>query len=341
MNRIILITLMLSHAVLGIAAGKGGIIVVSSDEFPLSDTGFANSPDASIFVTNVATLFTGGVSGKFHAYSNNFSYTGSALHDTLTAAGHIYSTGTAISFDLPTLLGFDGIFIGGEPGDLIDAAQASILVDYVKAGGNVYVAAGTSYSSPGEVATALNAFLSPFNHSIDSQNASLFIGNVDVSTATHPIFAGVSTLYENGPQGVSGPGVVFVSPIHGRGSYAVVDTAAECGGSLGFDGSTLTLNYSIKTLEAATWNVFLSYFSTSVRLWAAPLPAGLNRNFSIPLPSFPNLGGIAMFSTLSTASGGVICADVQTVTTGSPSRAVTASDIQRLLRAVEQLRWPR
>ena len=221
------LNLVIVLSILVLAGSKdalAGTIVASADEWTFSDAGFVAAPDAAAFATNIASLFAGGGSGAFHAYSNNFGFTGATLSTTLTGAGHTYSTGTGISFDLPTLSTFDGIFIGGEPGDLIDAGQAATLVQYVNNGGNVYVAAGTSFSAPGTVASALNAFLNPFGHSYAPvNNADLFSGNLDVSAATHPIFNGVSTLHERGAQAVSGPDVVLFSPVNGLGSFAVIE----------------------------------------------------------------------------------------------------------------------
>jgi len=44
-----------------------GKIVVSNDEWPLSNTGYANAPDADRFARNVASWFTGGRPGNFLA----------------------------------------------------------------------------------------------------------------------------------------------------------------------------------------------------------------------------------------------------------------------------------
>jgi hypothetical protein len=92
-----------------LAVGK---IVVNNDEWTLSNTGFSNAPDAGTFVNNTTSWFTGGGTGKFHAYSNNFGFTQSSLASTMANAGNTWTTGTNITFDLPTLLQYDGIFVG-------------------------------------------------------------------------------------------------------------------------------------------------------------------------------------------------------------------------------------
>ena len=52
----------------------------------------------------------------------------------MTKAGYTWTVGTNIKFELPTLLTFDGIFVAADLG-----ADNQVLIDYVKAGGNVYV----------------------------------------------------------------------------------------------------------------------------------------------------------------------------------------------------------
>ena len=109
---------------------KVGKIVVNSDEWTLSNGGFAQAPDAATFVTNIAKWFTGGRStGQFHAYSANFGLTESLWAETMTKAGYTWTVGTNIKFDLPTLLTFDGLFVAT---DL--AADNQVLIDYVKPG---------------------------------------------------------------------------------------------------------------------------------------------------------------------------------------------------------------
>lgn len=104
---------------------KVGQIVVNADEWTLSNSGFAQAPDAATFVTNIAKWFTGGRStGKFHAYSTTFGLTELSLAETMTKAGYTWTVGTNIKFDLLTLLTFDGIFVAG---DL--AADNQVLID--------------------------------------------------------------------------------------------------------------------------------------------------------------------------------------------------------------------
>ena len=46
---------------------QAGYLVVNNDEWTFSNAGFANSPDASVFINNVTNLFTGDQPGNFLA----------------------------------------------------------------------------------------------------------------------------------------------------------------------------------------------------------------------------------------------------------------------------------
>ncbi len=133
--------ILIAALLLGLSA-HAGKIVVNNDEWTLSNSGWSAPNDPGIFATNVATWFTGGGTGSFLAYSTNFGLTGSALNSAITTAGHTWTVSTAVTFDLPTLLGYDGVFLMG------NAADNSVLTQYVNAGGNVYLGAGTGLGGP-------------------------------------------------------------------------------------------------------------------------------------------------------------------------------------------------
>lgn len=194
---------MLNRIICGIFLGAGVmltalptaeavIIVVNHDEWTLSNTGFAQATaDPGTFATNIASLMAGGF-GTFHAYSTNFGLTQSSLATAMTGAGHAWTTGTGITFDLPTLLGYDGIFLGG------NAADNDILIDYVEAGGNVYLMGGTGAGGATAEAARWNTFLNHFglNYVGGSYNG---VSGTLATSSVHPIFAGVDHLYyDNG-----------------------------------------------------------------------------------------------------------------------------------------------
>ena len=171
-----------------------GKIVVNSDEWTLSNKGFQNSPDAAKFAINVAKYFVGEAKGKFHALSNNFGLIESSLEQTLTQAGHIWTKGTNITIDLPTLSKYDGIFLAADPVD------NQVLIQYVKNGGKVYLAAGTgmkdgknSWDNSQAEADRWNTFLAEFGLKLEG-TYNRIEGNVAPNQA-HPLFEGVKALY--------------------------------------------------------------------------------------------------------------------------------------------------
>ena len=170
-----------------------GRIVVNSDEWALSNTGFQQSPDAAKFAINVAKYFVGEGKGKFHALSNNFGLVESSLEQTMTQAGHTWTKGTNITIDLPTLSKYDGIFLAG------DAVDNQVLIQYVKNGGKVYLAAGTDVRGSLEAAQAeadrWNTFLGEFGLKF-ARSYNGIKGNLSPNQS-HPLFAGVKSLYSD------------------------------------------------------------------------------------------------------------------------------------------------
>ena len=166
-----------------------GKIVVNSDEWTLSNIGFQQSPDAAKFAINVAKYFVGEGKGKFHALSNNFGLVESSLEQTMTQAGHTWTKGTNITIDLPTLSKYDGIFLAG------DAVDNQVLIQYVKNGGKVYLAAGTGWGGPQPEADRWNTFLVEFGLKFAGSYNGIW-GNLSPNQS-HPLFAGVKSLYFN------------------------------------------------------------------------------------------------------------------------------------------------
>jgi hypothetical protein len=78
--------------------GVQAAAVVSCDEWTLPNAGYVNaSLDAGLFVTNFATLFSGGASGAFQAYTNDVGSLPSRLGTTSSGTGHTYATGTGFA----------------------------------------------------------------------------------------------------------------------------------------------------------------------------------------------------------------------------------------------------
>jgi len=175
---------------LGTPSPKGNI-VVNHDEWTISNKGFEEAPDAAQFARNLASLFAGGKPGKFLAYSSNYAVTGEQFISTLNGAGHTLNISTSVGLSLPNLLQYDGIFLAGNPFD--NAA----LINYVKAGGNVYLALGAGIGGASSEAAQWNPFLNAFD--LNTRADYNRITGVFPNTSSHPIFAGVQNLfYANG-----------------------------------------------------------------------------------------------------------------------------------------------
>jgi hypothetical protein len=204
------------------AAFADGRIVVAHDEWTLSNNGFSSAPATPQFVTNVANWFTHGVPGNFRAWSNNWGFTQSSLAQTMTNAGHSWTVSVAGTFDLATLQQYDAVFLGCH----FTGTDAAVLTAYVHGGGNVYLCAGAGGAAA--AATNWNPFLANFGLAY----ASVFNGfaGLEPISNSHPIFAGVSGLYENNGNSITDttPGdpssLVLVSE-SGQGIYAVYDGA--------------------------------------------------------------------------------------------------------------------
>lgn len=217
-------------ALAGAANAGTGRIVVANDEWTLSNTGFstAGGANAANFVSSVSTWFTGGATGNnFLAYTNNFGFTQSSLNAAM--AGNSWTVSTAVTFNLATLLGYDAVFVGGF------AADNQVLIDYVNAGGNVYLAGGTAsitVQTPGGPvggaageALAWNTFLGAFDMEFESSYNGIG-GNVNVTGSGHPIFNGVTQLYQNNGSSiinVTGPNAQVLISQGQDGLYAIYD----------------------------------------------------------------------------------------------------------------------
>lgn len=207
------------------ATGTAGIVIVNHDEWTLSNLGV----NAAQFGANIANYFAGGPGGNFLIYSNDtFGLANSTLINAITSAGHTVTVNTGITFDLPTLSAYTGIFLGGYVGSY----SAAVLTDYVNNGGNVYLAGGT-----GSIAfedSVWDPFLANFGFNFGfSYNG---IAGTFAPTTSHPIFAGVPSLLYNNGNTVLLTGstldarLIAVHPVTGDGLIGIYERTGEGGG---------------------------------------------------------------------------------------------------------------
>lgn len=207
-----------------------GRIVVNNDEWTLRDSGFFDPNDPDDFALNVANWFAGGL-GNFRSWTTNSALGGTSLNATLTGAGHTWTHSIGGTFDLPALMAYDGIFLARYATDLPSATVAPVLTDYVNAGGNVYIAAGTGIGGSAGEAEYWNAFLNNFGLGLVGTTYNGISGSIAISSP-HAIFAGVDHLYQNNGNdvvdldGADPKNQVLVSQ-GGHGLYAVYDPVPE------------------------------------------------------------------------------------------------------------------
>ena len=206
--------------------GSEGKILVSNDEWPLSDEGFAQTPeDARRFALNLANYFSGASRGNFLVYSTPFGSTtglaGTQLKNTMEAAGHTWNIiSTTRAFTLNDLLPYDAIFLAGSTAD--DFSNPSpvmppapqVLIDYVKAGGNIYIASGTDPDLPPVEAQQWNQVLNAcglqFAPVLNNINQTVPINSLN------PLFEGVHGLFQQ-----NGTSILKLSPTDPRASILV------------------------------------------------------------------------------------------------------------------------
>lgn len=303
-----------------------GRIVVAHDEWTFTSQGFTNAPAAGQFAQNVANWFTGGQPGTFRAWSSDMGVSSAQLAAAMTSAGHTWTVSSQGSFNLATLLQYDGVFVVGTPID------ANVLAQYVAAGGNVYVAAGTSPSDPG----FLNPFLQQFGLSVGALNN---LYQAYPISSPHPLFSGVGALFHWNGNSISltadaGPASQILVAQNGLGFYAIYDgsSGAIAGNlTLGAGCGGLVLKATSRPRLGKDWQltctgvpttastgVLVFGFSdpqltdlTSAGLPGCSLhtaldaivpfaPSGTSYSYQLSIPTTPSLVGFEVFTTVAT-----------------------------------------
>ena len=188
MKQVFLLLLAFTLVVSMSGAGNAGKIVVNHDEWTFDDAGFSQAPDAEEFILNILDWFTRGTYGNFLSDSKSHGLVGSTLAGVVTGAGHSWTVSTTVDTSLNSLLEYDGIFFAGS---ILDVDE-DVLREYVEAGGNVYIAAGTTWTA-GHNADQCNPFLNQFGLNL-AREINGVVGTPS-TTSSHPIFDGVGSLY--------------------------------------------------------------------------------------------------------------------------------------------------
>ena len=173
-----------------------GRVILNHDEWTFTDTGFANAgASTATFAQNLGSFMNiNGGSCNLLVYSNNFGLTGGSLSGALSSGGCsvAYSSG---AFDLATLSAYDGVMLAGTQ----FGYNASVLTSFINGGGSAYIAAGTG--SIGGEDSAWDAFTQNFG--LDFGPSYNGICCTLPITSSHPLLAGVSSLYFNNGNTVS------------------------------------------------------------------------------------------------------------------------------------------
>ena len=221
-----------------ISSARAGKIIAHHDEWPFTATGFNLAPTMDQFAANVASFFTGGGPGRFLAYSSNFGLNGSQLANAMTSAGHQWIVSTNEPLTLNNLLTFHGVFLAGIQVD------NALLIDYVNAGGNIYLAGGTGWL---QEPAAFNTFLKDFGLSYGPNYKG--IGGEFRIVTPHPLFIGVTSMYHNNGNTVSDlvPGDSRQSIIMTRNGAGLIGVYVgnSCPGDINTDGVVDDTDFSI------------------------------------------------------------------------------------------------
>jgi hypothetical protein len=165
-----------------------GKIFVNHDEVTFFDEFYREG--AAQFARNLGAWFAKDGTGRFLVYSSNRGLTGTLLERTMVDAGHEWTVTTDVDFSLSTLLQYDAVFLLGDPAD------TSVLIDYVHAGGNVYVGGGTGWGGPAEEAARWNPFLNAFGLQMAPSYNNVFAGKYMPIQSASPLFHNVPSLYQ-------------------------------------------------------------------------------------------------------------------------------------------------
>src|SRR6185295_17998040 len=118
-------------------------------------------------------------------------------------------------------------------------------------------------------------------------------------------------------------GVIAFSVVFADGSSGIylasLSLASVCSTTLTATPIGLDFRFDLRTADPVVWNLWLSYGSTTTRVWSLPVPV-IGTTISIPwsIPGLINRGSLGFLSTFVTAQEGIVCSDWDVVDTGQP-----------------------
>jgi hypothetical protein len=102
------------------------------------------------------------------------------------------------------------------------------------------------------------------------------------------------------------------------GTCTVPPPKCELADALSYSGTTLTMNFTLGTPVAVTWNGWLTTGNTIQQLWSTSEPK-TEPPVKIPqTATVPASGKVGVLSTLTTPSAGITCFSFETISTGKP-----------------------
>jgi hypothetical protein len=130
-----------------------------------------------------------------------------------------------VPFTIDALQQYDAVFLAG------NRADTSVLIDYVRAGGHVFLLGGTGIGGTAE-ATHWNVFLNAFGLHMDPTYNPARSPGVYTIDSPSPLFDGVTALYDQlgyalsrlDPEDTEARILVWTDQARGRGSYAIYET---------------------------------------------------------------------------------------------------------------------
>lgn len=177
------------------ALAADGRIIAIGDEWLLSDLAFSELPAQSgQLATNVAGFFSTGPGASFAVFGNSPIAFGSSLDSHMTGLGHSWDASPG-ALTLATLMQYDGVFLAGDPGG--GAGGMGALAQYVQAGGNVMVMAGTGgfNNDPASEAAAWDVFLNQFGLGFGSTWFGPGVAiQLPALPSSHPLGSSISTV---------------------------------------------------------------------------------------------------------------------------------------------------